>query len=144
MKIVARAAQSGDPLTAFLGVGWTFPLSAAADGSVAVAAYEDDVHQAILIILGTNYGERMMRPMFGAGLRDYVFAPMSVATLAKVKKRVTDALTDYEPRIDLVSVEVTADPPAGRLLIDVSYRVRATNTHANLVYPFYLEEGSTG
>lgn len=141
---VGPQPKTADPVEAFLGVGWAFPLAVAPDGTVATAAYDEDVRQAILIILGTNHGERVMRPDFGAGLRDYVFAPMSTATLALVKRRVTDALTDQEPRIDLISVEVTADTSGpARLLIDVSYQVRATNTRTNLVYPFYLEEGTS-
>jgi phage baseplate assembly protein W len=129
---------------AFLGVGWAFPLAVAADGTTATAAYEEDVRQSILIILGTNYGERIMRPKFGAGLRDFVFAPLSAATLARVGQRVTDAMTDFEPRIDVVAVDVTADRTTpGQLLIDLTYRVRATNTRTNLVYPFYLQEGSS-
>ena len=136
--------KTADPVEAFLGVGWAFPLAVAPDGTVGTAAYDDDVHQAILIILGTNRGERVMRPDFGAGLRDFVFAPMSTATLALVRQRVTDALIDEEPRIDVISVDVTADTSGpARLLIDVSYQVRATNTSANLVYPFYLEEGTS-
>jgi phage baseplate assembly protein W len=136
-------SNSDDPVEAFLGVGWAFPLAVAPDGTVVTAAYDEDVRQAILIILGTNRGERVMRPDFGAGLRDFVFAAMSSATLALVKQRVSDALIDEEPRIDVIAVDVTADTAgAARLLIDVSYQVRATNTRANLVYPFYLDEGT--
>jgi phage baseplate assembly protein W len=140
--VVPRRTADTPPL--FLGVGWAFPLAIADDGSVAVAAYEENVHQSILIILGTNYGERVMRPQFGAGLRDFVFAPLNSTTLALVKKRVGDALTDYEPRIDVLELHVTADTETvGRLLIELTYQVRSTNTRANLVYPFYLQEGST-
>jgi len=131
------------PAAAFLGVGWAFPLALAADGSVATAAYEEDVRQSVLIILGTRRGERVMRPDFGAGLEDFVFEPMSVATQEAMKKRVQDSLIEWEPRIDVLAVDVRSDAPAlGRLLVDLSYRVRSTNTHYNLVYPFYLEEGA--
>jgi phage baseplate assembly protein W len=83
-----------------------------------------------------------MRPDFGAGLEDFVFESMSVTILATVKKRVEEALIDWEPRIDVTRVEVTADLPRGRMLIAIDYRVRSTNTHYNLVYPFYLQEGA--
>jgi uncharacterized protein len=131
-----------DPSRAFLGVGWAFPLALAADGGVATAAYEEDVRESILIILGTRRGERVMRPDFGAGLDDFVFEPVSVATEAAVQKRVQEALVDWEPRIDVLSVDVNPEPPyRDRLSIAISYRVRATNTHYNLVYPFFLQEG---
>jgi uncharacterized protein len=136
------AAIKSDPAKAFLGVGWAFP-PARSNGTVALATYEEDVRQAILIILGTNRGERVMRPDFGAGLKSFVFEPVSTSTMALVETRVREALVDWEPRIDVVDVAVTTDEiQRNRLLIELRYRVRATNTLHNLVYPFYLEEGA--
>lgn len=125
---------------AFLGKGWAFPVCDAA-GETATAEYDEDVHQAIRIILGTDPGERVMRPDFGAGLNAFVFEPMTPATLEAIRQRVREALVDWEPRIDVLAVTVSAVPDEGKALIDVNYRVRATNTLRNLVYPFYLEEG---
>ena len=126
---------------AFLGVGWSFPPEPTAAGDVAVAAYEKDVRQAIRIVLGTSPGERLMRPTFGAGLRDLVFEPLSTTTMALARHRVEVALATWEPRIDVREVGVTAVPAQRRMDITVSYLVRATNTFYNLVYPFYLLEG---
>ncbi|HMD70400.1 MAG TPA: GPW/gp25 family protein [Bryobacteraceae bacterium] len=125
---------------AFLGIGWAFP-AAAASGGVAMAAYEEDVRQAVGIILGTSPGERVMRPDFGAGLRDLAFSPINTTTMALAQYRVQQALVEWEPRIDNVTVQVTAEPQFGKLRIDINYRLRATNTFYNLVYPFYLYEG---
>jgi phage baseplate assembly protein W len=127
---------------AFLGVGWNFPVQpdkAATD--VALAAYEEDIRQAIRLILETTPGERVMRPEFGTGLHALVFEPLNTTTLALVRHRVEEALITWEPRIDNITVIVTTEPPQGRLLIDINYRVRTTNTFYNLVYPFYLQEG---
>jgi phage baseplate assembly protein W len=126
----------------FLGRGWAFPVQVEA-GEAATAAYDEDVRQAILIILGTDPGERVMRPDFGAGLSAFVFEPLNPATMEALRQRVLESLIDWEPRIDVESVTATADvADLGKVLIETSYRVRATNSHANLVYPFYLEEGS--
>ena len=127
---------------AFLGVGWSFPVQAT-DGHTAVAQYEEDIRQAILIILLTGEGERVMRPEFGAGLGDFVFEPVNPTTLAAIERRVRDALVDWELRIDVLGVSVTADPSrVGTVLIEIQYRIRSTNAVDNLVYPFYLGEGS--
>ena len=129
---------------AFLGVGWAFPPKLEADGTQTMVAYEEDIRQAILIILGTNPGERVMRPDFAAGLNKFIFEPVNTTTMAMVKTRVEEALIDWEPRIDLEEVKVITEPAErNRLLIEVSYRVRATNTLHNLVYPFYLQEGTS-
>lgn len=127
---------------AFLGVGWAFPPCTAADGSTDLAVYEQDVEQAIRIILGTDQGERVMRPDFGAGLKSFVFGPVNQTTIRKVQTRVQDALIKWAPRIDVEQVTVTLDSERNKLLVSVTYRVRVTNTRHNLVYPFYLEEGA--
>ncbi len=135
---------TASPAKAFLGVGWAFPPCTAADGSTAIAQYEQDVYEAIWIILSTDWGERVMRPTFGAGLRSFVFGQLSQTTLQKVQTRVQESLIQWEPRINVEQVSVTIDPnQQGVLLIAITYFVRVTNTLQNLVYPFFLEEGSS-
>ena len=126
---------------AFLGTGWSFPV-AVANGETALAQHEEDVRQAILIILQTDDGERVMRPTFGAGLARYVFEPITPTLMTALQAKVQGALINWEPRIDVIAVVAT--PAPGRVaavLIDITYRVRATNSVGNLVYPFYLGEG---
>ena len=135
--------NDADQKQAFLGVGWAFPPCVQADGKVATVAFEEDIRQAIHIILGTNPGERVMRPDFGAGLNAFVFEPLNETTRQSVKTRVEEALVDWEPRIDVEEVRVAIDSAErNKLLITVSYRVRASNALHNLVYPFYLQEGT--
>jgi len=132
-----------DPAKSFLGCGWYFPPKVDVDGSIADAVYEEDIDQAIWIILGTNPGERVMRPDFGAGLNRFLFEPINSSTIEGLKHRVEESLVAWEPRIDVKEVSIDAEHPEhNRLLIDVRYRVRATNTVRNLVYPFYLREGT--
>lgn len=131
------------PAKAFLGVGWSFPPCLAKDGSTAMAFYEADVKQAIWIILSTDWGERVMRPDFGAGLRSFVFGEVSATALQRIQSRVQESLVKWEPRITVESVEVKVDRAnPGKLLISITYFIRVTNTVQNLVYPFFLEEGA--
>ena len=124
----------------FLGVGWQFPVSLDEQGQIAMAAYEEDVRQAIWLILSTAPGERVMRPDFGCGIHDLVFAPNSPGTAGRVAGEVRQALVRWEPRIDLLEVDALPDPAQPeRLLIVIKYQVRTTNNEFNLVYPFYLE-----
>jgi len=132
-----------DPEKAFLGVGWAFPPYLDVTRVPAMVAYEEDIRQSIMIIMGTEPGERIMRPDFGAGLNRFVFEPANTTTMALIQTRVHDALVDWEPRIEVIEVKVTLDPnERNLLLIEVTYRVRATNTLHNLVYPFYLQEAT--
>jgi hypothetical protein len=137
---MAAKDTAPDP-KAFLGRGLAFPVAVDNMGAVTLAEYEEDIRQAIRIILDTDPGERVMRPDFGAGLRALLFEPINTHTLALARHRVEQALILWEPRIDSITVKVDAHPELGILNISIRYRVRTTNTFYNLVYPFYLQEG---
>ena len=100
------------------------------------------VHQSILLIIQTAQGERVMRPDFGAGLLKLAFEPLGAATASLVQHEITDALTRFEPRIDILNLDVTSNAPqAGGLMIELGYRVRRTDTIYNMVFPFFLDRG---
>jgi phage baseplate assembly protein W len=84
-----------------------------------------------------------MRADFGCGIHDYVFTTLNASVLTLVTDSVREALTLWEPRIELVDVRASTDAIRdGKLLINIDYRVRTTNNQFNLVYPFYLTEGA--
>jgi phage baseplate assembly protein W len=128
----------------FLGRGWAMPVALdPRTGRVASVAYEEDIRQAILIILETAPGERVMRPDFGCGIHELVFAAMDSTTLQRVRSVVEEALRRYEARIEVLDVNVDDASAAsdGRLMVEIEYRVRKTNQVGNLVFPFYFREG---
>ena len=129
---------------AFLGRGIAYPVAPTLVGELALAEYEEDIRQAVRIILETGRGERVMRPDFGAGLHQFVFEPVNTATLALLRHRVEEALVTWEPRIVVERVIVKGAGAAAptRVDIQVEYRVRRTNTFYNVVYPFHLQEGA--
>jgi phage baseplate assembly protein W len=127
----------------FLGRGWANPVALdLRTGRVAAVEYEEDIRQSILIILETAPGERVMRPNFGCGIHELVFAAIDSTTLQRVRSLVEEALRRFEARIDVMSVEVDPAVAAdGRLQVELEYRVRLTNQVNNLVFPFYFREG---
>lgn len=122
----------------FLGEGVGFPITVDSDGKIERAEYEESVRQSIWIVLGTAKGERVMRPDFGCGIYDLLFEVNSSSTTGKVAQCVREALLWFEPRIDVLEVQVTFHD-GSKMLISIDYQVRATNNAFNLVYPFYLE-----
>jgi phage baseplate assembly protein W len=125
----------------FLGVGWKFPLQVTAGGKTALARYEQRIEESLYLILSTAKGERLMRPDFGCGIHDLVFAPNNASTLSSIVFHVREALVRYERRIDVLDVEAeTAPEQPNLLLIRINYRIRANNALGNLVYPFYIRE----
>lgn len=130
----------------FLGSGWSFPLEVVEDvndkakaGRLRTAEYEESVRQSIWLILGTAKGERVMRPDFGCGIYDLVFETNSASTAGRIEEEVKDALLFFEPRIDVLEVQVQPDGQGEMLMISIDYQVRATDNQFNVVYPFYLE-----
>ncbi len=123
----------------FLGRGIAHPLRIDGAGGVALSAHEDNIEECIRIVLGTAPGERLYRPEFGCRVHDYVFAPNNAHTRNLIAFYAREALLKWEPRIDDIEVECVPDRDReAQVLIEISYAVRATNSHFNLVYPFFL------
>jgi phage baseplate assembly protein W len=128
--------NGADPL---LGCGLAVPLIMSPIG-LAESAGDRKVEESIRIILGTQRGERVMRPQFGCGLSRLNFAPNDAATGNLARYYVVEGLDRWEPRIEVVAVDVANDLQQGRLVITIGYRVRATGDLRTLVYPFSLEQ----
>ena len=129
----------------FVGAGWAFPMGVDARGGIALARREQELEQAMRLILATYPGERPMRPEFGSRLRDYIFRPASIHTAAELSNEVRKALTRWEPRVDIDKVDVMVDPEErNKLYIDVTYQIKLENDKRNLVFPFYTipQDGS--
>lgn len=123
----------------FIGRGITFPMRVDQSGSIAMGSGPDDIDASLRVVLLTAPGERVMRPQFGCRIWDLVFEPINANTLGLMAEAVRDAASQWEPRIELDEVEVTPDPERqGTVLIDIRYRVKATNDVRNLVHPFYV------
>ena len=126
---------------AFLGQGWKFPIRVNGRGGLSYSRNEQDIEEAIWIILSTAKGERVMEPDFGCGIQDHVFAPNNPGTRGSIAYEVQNALAKYEPRIDVENVRVNSFPGrTNQLLIRVDYRILSNNAQRNLVYPFHLQE----
>jgi phage baseplate assembly protein W len=123
----------------FIGAGWSFPLRIEATGRIALVSKEREIEEAIRLILGTSYGERPMRPEFGCGIHEFVFSPADATTAGHLAFEVQQSLERWEPRIDVLGIQVTPDAGDGSTLyIDITYAIRGSNDPRNLVFPFYV------
>lgn len=103
---------------------------------------EDDIRSSLQILLSTTVGERRMQPKYGCNLQKLVFEPADATLQAYIKDLIRTAILYFEPRIVLNALTLEAEPLGGRIEIVLTYTVAATNTRFNLVYPFYLTEGT--
>lgn len=123
----------------FVGAGWAFPLRTDASGAFALVRGDREVQEAIRLVLATGFGDRPMRPEFGCGIHDLAFDPADPVLAGRIAEEVEASLTRWEPRIDLLGVDVAFDADDGAVaLISVSYALRNTNDPRNLVFPFYV------
>jgi uncharacterized protein len=123
----------------FVGRGISFPMRVDQSGALAMTSGVDDIDASIRVVLLTAPGERVMRPFFGCRIWELLFEPINANTLGLMADAVREAIGRWEPRVDLEDVVLDADPAQqGRVIINLSYRVRATNDRRNLVYPFYV------
>jgi uncharacterized protein len=130
----------------FVGAGWAFfPMRTDATGRITLVTREQEIEESIRLILATMPGERPMRPDFGCAIHDYVFAPADAATAGQIAFEVRSALDRWEPRADILTVQVDfRRAEEGELHIQIDYRIRGTNDSRNLVFPFYVIPATEG
>ena len=122
----------------FIGQGWAFPLQFNPRGQIALAFGPRDIDQSIRIILETIPGERVMRPEFGCRAKELLFAPQNAATEALLVRYVEQALQRWEPRVDVVAVNLADRPADGAWLVEIRYQIKSTHDTRSIVYPFYI------
>ncbi|HEY5674901.1 MAG TPA: GPW/gp25 family protein [Malonomonas sp.] len=137
-------AKLSDTENPFLGTGWSFPprFSKIKRG-VELVSGEADIQESLRILLSTRVTERFLQPKYGCNLDELLFEPLNTTLKTYIRGLVKQAILRYEPRIEFEDVQIeTLDEPAGKIELVVHYRVRATNSRYNLVFPFYRGEVS--
>jgi uncharacterized protein len=124
-----------------IGAGWRFPILPDASGRLGYSSGEANIEETLRVLLLTRMRERRMRADLGTLAHDLVFAPGSAVNLGRLEASVRDAIRDWEPRVELLSVRATLDPEdETRALCEVDYRVRRSQNRVSLVFPYYLEQ----
>jgi phage baseplate assembly protein W len=128
----------------FLGTGWSFPPEFRLDQKDAkMISDEEDIESSLNILLSTRLGERVMVPEYGCNLDELLFEGLTRTLITYVTELIKTAILYHEPRIDVIRIDISeTDPLKGMLIINIDYRIRATNSRKNMVFPFYKEEGT--
>lgn len=128
----------------FLGTGWGFPPEFRIhQQDIKMISDEEDIESSLHILLSTRLGERVMLPDYGCNLDELLFEGLNRTLITYVTELIETAILYHEPRIDVVRIDISeSDPLQGKLIIEIDYRVRATNSRKNMVFPFYREEGT--
>jgi len=137
-------ADNGAKKDDFLGRGWSFPPNFNVQSqTVDMTEKNDDIERSLHILLTTSVGERVMEPKYGCNMEDLLFESLDTSTKTIIKDKILTAILYFEPRIKVNSIEInTQDELEGKLLIEIDYVVKATNSRLNFVFPFYKNEGT--
>lgn len=125
----------------YIGTGWSFPVGTDSAGRIRLVTGNEDIEQAIHIILETSPGERVMRPLFGCRAKEMVFESIHQETMTLMADAVRQALTMWEPRILVRNVTVERDAKVDTALVcNIEYEINATHDSRNIVHPFYIDK----
>jgi len=129
----------------FLGQGWSFPPTFdKSRAGVEMVKENEDIKESLQIYFSTRIGERIIRQDYGCVIYDYLFQSANSSTLSSIELSLTNTLRDYEPRILVHQIKATiADRNEGIINISVDYEIQSTNTRDNVVFPFYINEGTS-
>ncbi len=128
----------------FLGKGWSFPPSFnKTTGNVQMVKNEIDIKQSLVIYFNTKLGERIMRPDYGCVLHDNQFEKINQDILESLIFEMKNNIGYIEPRINVNKLYASnIDFKNGVVQIKLDYTVIATNIRDNIVYPYYINEGT--
>ena len=128
----------------FLGTGWSFPPAFDEHkGGIRMVSEEAEIRQSLFILFSTIPGERIMKPKYGCDLHRLVFSSLTSSAKSQIVDMIRMAVLWYEPRITVEQIDVRINTEDfGVIYITLEYTIRKTNTRDNIVYPFYLKEGT--
>ncbi len=127
----------------FLGRGWKFPVEfTRGNNSATLVQHERDVKESLIILLTTIRGSRLMHPSYGTSVRTLIFEPLDANTATYISEEIKKAILVHEPRVFVDKVEAIQESLNGTLKVSIDYTIISSNTRSNLVFPFYLNEGT--
>jgi len=128
----------------FLGKGWSFPPTFDKKlGDIKMVTMDEDIKQSLEIYFSTKLGERIMRSDYGCFLHSQVFELANESLIQGLSKELERSINEFEPRILVIEIKANKkDSSEGLIEINVAYEIRATNNRSNIVFPFYINEGT--
>lgn len=128
----------------FLGIGWCFPPTFDKDRSdVEMVTKEEDIKQSLHIYFNTKLGERMMRQEYGCIIHEHLFDRLDRSILDVLTFELKQNIGNIEPRIKVNDIQIKPNKlEDGFIEINILYTVISTNVRDNIVFPFYLNEGT--
>jgi len=127
----------------FIGKGWSFPPEFnRATRSNEMSAGAKDIQESLEILLSVKPEERLMHPTFGCDLSILLFEPLDNTLEKYIEEQIRNAILIHEPRITTENINFEFNRTQGIIFIDIQYIIKSTNSRTNIVFPFYLKEGT--
>lgn len=128
----------------FIGTGWHFPPRFTKETrTVEMVKDEEDIKESITIFIGTRLGERIMRSNYGSIIHSYTYESIDGNSIKNLSMEIKINLQKFEPRINVIDVDATrSDSNQGLINFNIQYEIIGANVRDNIVYPFYINEGT--
>lgn len=123
--------------------GWKFPVEIdPLTGKFKTAEGDEDIREAIRIILTTKKGERIGSPAFGSNLFNFMFASINYTELKELEYEIKESLRKWEPRIKDLEVKARVESGhVGRVLVSIQYKTDHMVVPDGLDFVFEVNEG---
>ena len=83
------------------------------------AAVKQEVKNLIL----TNHFEKPFQPFFGGNVRGLLFELADDVTGSEVEEQIVSAIQQYEPRAQIINVDVNSQPDRNSLAVTITFKV---------------------
>ena len=84
---------------------------------------ENAIARSIRNIILTSPGEKFFNEDFGSNVSKLLFDNLDPLTALEIKEQITFSIVNYEPRADLLKVDVTPDYDDGEFDVVITYKI---------------------
>jgi len=106
-------------------------------GDVSRKYDETAIKQAVKNLVMTSHYERLFHPEIGSQVNSLLFEPFSPMLQAMLERSIVNTITNFEPRVRLMGVEVQLNPDNNTVYCSVEFRI--VNTERPLTVDFTLQ-----
>jgi len=94
---------------------------------VVVSRDASAIKQAIVNLLLTNKGERLMNPEYGSDIRRYLFEPLDYGTANQITGNIKSTIDTFEPRISVLNLRALPNDDDNGFDVEMTYEIRGTD-----------------
>jgi phage baseplate assembly protein W len=97
---------------------------------------KDQIKSNLINLLLTTRGERIMNPLFGTGLRDFLFEGIVDSNLENLRLDLISSINIFIPEISVVSIDINSNRDFNSIELNINYLLNISNTPDQVTVQF--------